>query len=186
MESFEEFRKNVMKFDKPRLHRIRNSLGVYDAFKYYRKHRPDDKKFVLTESQYFAIIRQINNILVKHIVKGDPVKLPYRMGTIELRKYKGSIKLDEHGKVVTNLPVDWDGTLKLWYEDEESYRNKTLLRINEKEIYKIYWNKEDSNFNNRCFYEIKFNKELKAELKYNIRTGIMKDACIFKDYNYVE
>ena len=38
------------------------------------------------------------------------------MGIIELRKYKSYIK-EEDGKIKTNLPIDWDRTIRLWYED---------------------------------------------------------------------
>ena len=88
MESLIEFKKRVRRASMPREHKIRNSLGVYNGYKYYRKNKPDDKKYVLSESQYFAIIRQINNLLVDDIVTGNEVKLPHRMGTIEVRKYE--------------------------------------------------------------------------------------------------
>ena len=37
----------------------------------------------------------------------------------------------ENNKLVTNLPIDWDNTLKLWQEDKEAYNNKTLIRMEE-------------------------------------------------------
>lgn len=177
MESLIEFKRRVRKATEHREHKIRNSLGVYSGYKYYRKNKPDGKKYILSESQYFAIIRQINNLLVDDIVLGKEVKLPYRMGTIEVRKYEKSLKIDENGNVKTNLPIDWDNTLKLWYEDEESYKNKTLLRLDEQEIYKVLYNKEGVNFNNRSFYEFVFNKDLKLRLKHNIKQGII-DALL--------
>lgn len=172
MESLIEFKRRVRKATEHRKHKIRNSLGVYDGYKYYRKNKPKGKEYILSESQYFSIIRQVNNILADEIAKGNEVKLPYRMGTIEVRKYEKSVKIDKDGKVVTNLPVDWDGTLKLWYEDEEAFKNRTLLRLDEQEIYKIVYNKVNANFNNRSFYEIVFNKDLRLKLKHNIKQGI--------------
>jgi hypothetical protein len=59
---------------------------------------------------------------------------------LELRKYDASIKIVD-GKVKTNLPIDWDKTLKLWYEDEEAYKQRTLIKMEEKEIYKVHYNK---------------------------------------------
>lgn len=186
MESLIEFKKRVRRASMPREHKIRNSLGVYDGYKYYRKNKPNDKKYVLSESQYFAIIRQINNLLVDDIVTGNEVKLPHRMGTIEVRKYEKSVRIDENGKVVTNLPVDWNNTLKLWYEDPEAYKNKTLLRLNEQEIYKIVYNKENANFNNRAFYEFVFNKDLRIRLKRNIKQGIVDAFLIGRRNKNVE
>lgn len=186
MESLIEFKRRVRKASMPREYKIRNSLGVYDGYKYYRKNKPDDRKYVLSESQYFAIIRQINNLLVDDIVMGIEVKLPYRMGTIEVRKYEKSLKIGENGQVKTNLPIDWDNTLKLWYKDEESYKNKTLLRLDEQEIYKVLYNKENINFNNRSFYEFVFNKDLKLRLKHNIKQGIIDALLIGRRNKYVE
>lgn len=57
------------------------------------------------------------------------------MGRLELRKYDAKIYLKDN-KVVTNLPIDWDKTLRLWYEDKESYDNRTLVRMEEKEVFK--------------------------------------------------
>lgn len=167
-----EFKKKVRRVSEHKTHRIRNSLGVYSGYKYYRKNKPGDKKYILSESQYFAIVRQMNNLLADEIIKGNEVKLPHRMGTIEVRKYEKSVKIGDDGEVKTNLPIDWDNTLKLWYEDEEAYKDKTLLRLNEQEIYKIIWNKENVNFNNRSFYELVFNRDLKLRLKHNIKEGI--------------
>ena len=31
------FKRKVLKVEGPRIHKVRNSLGVYDAYKYYRK-----------------------------------------------------------------------------------------------------------------------------------------------------
>lgn len=177
MEILIEFKRKVRKVTEHREHKIRNSLGVYDGYKYYRKNKPKEKEYILSESQYFAIIRQINNLLANEVVKGNEVKLPHRMGTIEIRKYEKSIKVDKDGKVITNLPIDWDNTLKLWYEDEKAFKNKTLLRLDEQEIYKIVYNKEDVNFNNKSFYEFVFNKDLKLRLKHNIKQGII-DALL--------
>lgn len=186
MESLIEFKKRIRKVFTPRKHDIRNSLGVYDGYKYYRKNKPKDKKYILTESQYFSIIRQINNILADEITVGKDIVLPSKMGKIELRKYESSIKIDDNGKVVTNLPVDWNNTLKLWYEDPEAYKNKTLLRLNEQEMYKIVYNKENANFNNRAFYEFVFNKDLRIRLKRNIKQGIVDAFLIGRRNKNVE
>ena len=50
METLKEFKKRIKKVNHPRQYKVRNSLGVYDAYKYYRKNKPDDKQFILTES----------------------------------------------------------------------------------------------------------------------------------------
>lgn len=174
-----EFKRRVQKLNQPRHYSVNNSLGVYDSYKWYRKNKPKDKMYVLTESQYFAIVRKINLLLVEEILEGNDVKLPCRMGSIELRKYDSNIRVDEEGRVHNNLPIDWSKTLELWYEDEEAYKERTLVKMEEKEIFKIYYNKSSANYNNRSFYEFTFNKDLRTRLKQKIKEGAI-DAPLLK------
>lgn len=166
----QEFLNKVRKVKESRNHKVKNSYGIYDGYKFYRKNKPKDPKYVLTESQYFAITRKVNEFLVEALSKGEDVILPFRLGRIEVRKYESRITWDGK-KVKSNLPIDWDRTLKLWYEDEEAYKNKTLIKIEEKEIYKIFYNRNLADYTNKSFYQFNFNRELKKKLKYNIKEG---------------
>lgn len=173
----QEFLNKVRRVKESRNHKIKNSYGIYDGYKFYRKNKPKESKYVLTESQYFAITRKINELLAESLSNGEDVILPFRLGRIEVRKYNAKIVLDGK-KIKSNLPIDWDRTLKLWYEDEEAYKNKTLIKIEEKEIYKIYYNRNLADYTNKSFYQFNFNRELKKKLKYNIKEGIV-DAFTF-------
>lgn len=184
METLGEFKKRIKKVNQPREYKVRNSLGVYDGYKYYRKNKPDSKEYVLTESQYFAIIRKINLLLGDELLIGNDVKLPKSMGTIEIRKYDRRVMLGTDGKVHTNLPIDWDKTLKLWYEDGEAFKDKTLIRIDKSEIFKIYYNKELANYNNNSYYELLFNKDLKIRLKQKIKEGRIDAPYLKKKLKY--
>ena len=92
------------------------------------------------------------------------------MGRLEIRKYDARITLQE-GKVVTNLPIDWDKTLKLWSEDEEAYQKRTLIKREEKEIFKVYYNRGKANYTNKSFFQFDVNRELKKKLKHRIKEG---------------
>lgn len=166
-----EFKKSIRKVNGKRNHKVRNSLGVYDAYKYYRKNKPDDKRYILTESQYFSIIRKVNNILAKELSLGNAIVLPLRMGEIELRKYNRNVYIDDNGKLHNNLPIDWDSTLELWYNDKESFENKTLLRIDSNNLFKLYYNKNKANYTNKSYYEFTFNKDLRIMLSKNLKKG---------------
>lgn len=168
--SLEVFMNSIKRVNESRKHKVKNSYGVYDGFKYYRKNRPKEHKYVLTESQYFSIIRKVNSLLSDLLVSGEDVTLPCRLGRLELRKYEAKIVTDGK-KIRTNLPIDWDRTLKLWYEDEESYKNKILIKVEEKEIYKVFYNRSVANFTNKTFYEFNVNRDIKKRLKQNIKEG---------------
>jgi len=150
-ESFEEFRSRLLNKPNPQF-KVRNSWGVYDGYKYYRKNKPKESKYVLTESQYFAIIRRVNQILGDALALGEDITFPHHMGRLEIRKYIPKIKLKENG-VKTSFPVDWNKTLRLWYEDKEAYKNKTLVKVQKKEIFRIYYNRGVADYTNKTFYE---------------------------------
>lgn len=104
------------------------------------------------------------------------------MGQLEIRKYDTSIRIGSNGEIVTNLPINWQQTLKLWYEDEESKRKKTLIRSEVREVFKLFYNKNIANYNNKGFYEFKFNKGLKHTLSCYIRQNLV-DAPYFVNNN---
>jgi nucleoid DNA-binding protein len=164
----EDFRRKVLKLDKPRVHKIRESLGVYDAYKYIRKNKWFNIPRPLTEHEFYSIIRQVNNYFADALVNGEEIKLPCRMGSFELRKMAASFTF-ENGKLKTNLPIDWDRTLKLWAEDKEAFKQKTLLKIEEKEIFKVFYNKKNATYINKSFYTFDVNRDIKKRLVKQIK-----------------
>lgn len=175
MEELDEFIGSIQKRSLPRKHKVKGSLGVYDAYKWYRKNKPKDKKYVMSESQYFAIIRRINEALREELLLDGDLLFPCKMGRLEIRKYPAVITT-EGKSIKTNLPIDWNTTLKLWYEDKESFDNKTLVRMNVPEIFRIYYNRGKANYSNKSFYQFSANRELKQLLKHTIRNNKDFDA----------
>lgn len=169
--TYEEFRSEVQHLNATRVHKVNNSLGVYDCYKWLRKRKWTDIGGRLTEHEFYSIIRRVNDYLADSFLQGNDIKLPCKMGRLELRKYDAKISLDGE-KVKTNLPIDWDRTLKLWYEDEEAYKKKILIKVEERELFRVYYNKHLADYNNQVFYEFKVNRELKIKLKQRIKEGL--------------
>ena len=94
------------------------------------------------------------------------------MGEIILRKYHPSIT-SQDGKIKTNLPVDWDSTLQLWSEDKESYKKRTLIRLEEKEVFKVLYDKSKALYNNKSFYTLELNRNIKLSLKKQLKNGLL-------------
>lgn len=174
-----EFKASAKKAKEKRIHKVRNSWGVKDAFTFYRKVRPKESEYVLTESEFLSIIRKTNDILRQLIIQGEEIALPERMGKLELRKRQTVVEF-KNGKLRTNLPVDWDSTLKLWYEDEQSYKEKRLVRQETKAVFKVFYNKYRADYTNKSFYQFHINREIKKGLKHKIKNGEIDSLMIYR------
>ena len=170
--SYEEFRKKVLRIGESHTHEINNSYGIRDGFNYYRQTRPQQSKYVLTDTQYYSITRKINDLLAKNILQGGEVKFPHKMGGLELRKTSRGVSF-KNGKFKNNYPINWDKTIKLWSEDEEAHKNKTLVRIEEKEVFVILYNKSVATYKNKIFYQFSVNRKLKRSLKDIIKQNVI-------------
>ena len=175
----DEFRRKILKINGPRKHKINNSFGVYNAYKLIRKNKWFNIGKPISEHDFYKIVRTVNNKLADLLSKGHDINLPCQMGRLEIRKYDARITL-QGDKVATNLPIDWDRTLKLWSEDEEAYQKRTLIKMEEKEIFKVYYNRGKANYTNKGFFAFDVNRELKKKLKKNIKEGLV-DAYKLND-----
>ena len=70
------------------LGKVRNSWGIYDVYKSVRKHHWYNIGRPVTEKEFYSIIRSVNKLLAEEIALGHTVKLPQKMGKLELRKYE--------------------------------------------------------------------------------------------------
>ena len=166
----DEFRRKVLKVDHSRNHKVKNSIGVYDIYKHIRKNKWYNIGQPITEHQFYTIIREVNNVLADNLLKGNDIVFPNKMGRLEVRKFKPIIRFDDN-KLTVRLPIDWDRTLKLWLEDEEAYKERTLVKMEEKEIFKVCYNKTRADFPNKGFYQLQINRDLKTALKKKIKLG---------------
>ena len=169
--NYTEFTSKILKRYQKKKKKVRNSWGVYDAYKHIRKNNWYNIGRPLKEKEFYAIIRDVNNILASYITKGKPITFPEKMGILELRKrQKGASLVD--GKLKITYPIDWDSTLKLWYADEEAKKNKTLLRFTEGDVYNVKYCKRLATYENKSFYEFALNRFVKRELKDRIKKGL--------------
>lgn len=152
--------------------KVTNSFGAYDVYKLVRKHHWYNIGRPITEKEYYAIIRGVNDLLAEELKEGRTVIFPIRMGKLELRKFKVGAFISD-GKLKITYPPDWTETLKLWYEDEEARKKKIILRQKNEYVYHIkYCTKgNDANYNNKGFYQFTLNTFIKRALSKNIKQG---------------
>lgn len=173
--TFEEFEKVIRKKTEKRKHKIKNSWGEYDFYKWLRKRGWKDIGGLLTEKDFYVLMSDIFSQVADRVVMGESLKLPYRMGVIELGKKNGVVKYNEKG-FYSNYQIDWQKTIKLWYEDKEAMQKKQLVRIVEKSIYKIGYFKKIT-----PFMALFPNRTLKQRIKEAIKNNEI-DAFELKKY----
>lgn len=168
---YDEFKSSIQHLQDNRTHKITNSLGVYDAYKFIRKNKWFNIGRPLTEHEFYQIIRRVNNYLAEELVNGNDITFPNRMGKLELRKRNSLPVIDKNGSLKVTYAIDWDSTLKLWYNDEESFNNKTLVKLPERNIFRVKYNKDIANYENKSFMEFQINRDIKTRLKQKIKNN---------------
>ena len=160
--TLEQYRSS--KVNPVRKYAVNNSYGVYDYYKYYRHNRPKDRSYYkMNEYQYYKLIRTVNEYLIDLLFKDSRVSLPNHLGEIIIRKSAITVKI-ENGKVKTNRPINWEATIRLWFEDPEAERNKTLVRWEPDELYGIEYKKNGAIFPNKSFYDLQILRRIKQRL----------------------
>lgn len=169
-QSLEDFNKTIRKAFTRKTAKVRGSWGVYDCYKLLRKKQWYNIGRPLKEHEFYTIIRSVNKHLAEAAANGETIIFPYRMGKLELRKFERGVSL-VNGKLKINYPINWEDTIRLWFEDKEAKKNKTLLRREEKYVYHMRYSKYNANYENQSFYEFDVNRFIKKALKENIQKG---------------
>lgn len=170
--TFEEFKREVRPSRKGCKGKVTGSFGSYDVYKLMRKNHWYNIGRPVTEKEYYAIIRGVNDLLAEELKEGRTVRFPCKMGKLELRKFEVGAFIHD-GKLKITYPPDWAGTLKLWYEDEEARKKKVILRQKNQYVYHIKYCAigKDADYNNKYFYQFTLNTFIKRALSKNIKQG---------------
>lgn len=140
--------------------RVSNSYGVYDYYKFYRKNREKGPRWSITEGEYYALIRQVNQILATELIEKGRLELPFKMGLVEYRKVPRTVYQDKDGHYKSNVKINWDKTFELWYNDEQAYKDKTIVKYDTEDIAKNLYVKTKADFPNKWFYTFLPQKEI--------------------------
>ena len=170
-QTFEDYLKEVQNVHGSRKHKISGSQNTIDGRRYYRKIRPKEKEFVLSDKEYLSIIREMNNLVVDYLIENKSIRLPAGFGKLEVVKYETKSWIDEDGRFMSTKKIDMNSTLKLWYEDEESRLNKTLVRYDDEFIFRLNYPQRGRMYKYNGYYSMRFNRNLQQKLKLAIQAG---------------
>lgn len=139
-----------------------------DYFLWYCRNRGKLQK--LTEMQYGKIYREILDRITDEIKLGHRVNIPY-LGYIQAFKYKYKVKIVD-GKLVTNRPVDWKKTTKLYAKDPIAKEKHIVIRSEDDYgamvIFAIHKQK-----NKMKYLKFKVMNKILADINNNLRDGII-------------
>jgi hypothetical protein len=143
---------------------VNNSWGVYDYFKYYRRTKPKGTKWVLTDVQYYAIFRRVNELLVENLLNTGLIEFPHRMGELTISKKKRPTYVDANGNTRIQRQIDWNSTFELWYDDAEAYRKKTFIYYENEDRTRVRYLKRKAVYKNKFYYDFKANRDITRRL----------------------
>lgn len=151
--------------------KVTGSWGVKQAWRLIRKNHWFDLPRPVNEHEFYSILRAVNNRIANEIALGNTVQFPSRMGSLELRKYEVGVSI-VNGKLKNTYPINWAKTWRLWYDDEEAFKKKIVVREEIPYLYQVKYIKDKANFENKLFYLFQLNQKIKKQLNKNIKKGI--------------
>lgn len=85
--------------------------------------------FFLTYSDYCKVIDTFNKKLRDEVLYNSfDYNIPFRLGLLGIRKKKLTPWINEEGKLINPLPIDWKATMDLWEIDSIAKSQKKLVR----------------------------------------------------------
>lgn len=149
-----------------------SNTGVMPAaYKEYSKHVA--KKDRITRTQFRDIVEACSSWIILQLLRGVEVSLPCNIGSLSVGRTKQCDKKDNK--------IDWFVTRKLWNEDEECRKKKTLVRFDEEYRYGILYLSNRSKLKHRKIHKFKSSRLLNRMLKKQIEKGRTYGDSTIKD-----
>ncbi len=150
-----------------RIHKRKRDYGMEDYYKFYLKKNKISKKL------FNNIITDFNNELINIIIEDNLIyNIPYIGLEIVIKKDKRKPKI-VNGKLINNIPIDFQATNKLWESNPECKEKKLLVRYNNSHssgyVFRIYCKKFKSNLKNRSLLKFKPSRKFQRSLSARIK-----------------
>jgi hypothetical protein len=153
--------------------KVKVDCGRMDMYRYYLKNNKRDRT---DYSTYSKILNSFNKkVSMKIMEHAFDFPIPFRLGTLRIKKYKPSIKIDKEGNLKhKGLSPNWKATKELWEVDKNAKKSKKIVfHTNDHSDgynYKWHFSNYRSNCANRSVYSFiptRTNKRILAQLIKN-------------------
>lgn len=158
--------------------KIKTHINSPETYKYYKDNnfgRNRSSEFYVSKTLYGKFLKMFfEEIMNKVIYDNYEFKMPYRIGTLFIRKQKPSVKIID-GKIRSSYPVDWNETLKLWDRDKEAKDKKIIVKNLNKHTngysFKIVYSRQLANYKNKYAWWFVPTRQHKLKLKNASKSG---------------
>jgi len=141
---------------------IQNVLTLKHIYQYYIKDISKSSKYYQPYNIYRAICEDANKELSDEILEGYFFKMPYRLGTIRIKKRKVDLN---------NLKPDFG----LFNSSDEEFKNKHLNTHSNNYYVRYYWTKRvETLIKNKSVYSFIPTRANKRELAKRIKENTME------------
>jgi hypothetical protein len=161
-------------------HKIKCQYGMGDYARWYSKNTEapvSDKIFRQVLKDFLKMNQEITS------ATGHSFKLPEQCGKIEIRKIKRELEVDENGKIINKLPINWQATKKLWAENPKAKDKKIKIRYTNEHtdgyVFHPYYIKRHANYKNKQYYKMQVNREMARNMYNSIMSGKLDAFLLF-------
>ena len=115
-------------------HKVSITCGLWDAYKDFRaKYKLVYPK--LKRKDYVNICHRVNDALIDKIIKESmEFRMPYRLGTLSVKKNKVLLAVKDGVLEKHRLIPDWGKTWEMWNNDNPGLTRKEIFKIKDKKI----------------------------------------------------
>jgi hypothetical protein len=140
--------------------------GIREAYRYYKSRVDNPIPYKKFREVWITLIDKVTKGIVE---EGKDFTMPYRLGSVGIRKQKIRVKMNPDGSIDKRyLRPDWKATKELWKRDEEAKKDKRLVFHLNRHFggynAKWFWDKSTCIVKNQAAYSLTMSRENKRKL----------------------
>jgi len=145
---------------------LASKYGIREVYRYYKSCVENPLPYPMFREVWITFIGKVTKGIVE---EGKDFNMPYRLGSVGIRKRKIVVKLNPDGTIdKRSLRPDWNATKELWKRDEEAKETKRLVFHLNKHFggynAKWFWDKSTCIVKNQAAYSLTMSRENKRKL----------------------
>jgi len=146
--------------------KMSTKYGIREAYKFYKSRTENLVDYQTFRAIWITFIDKVTTGIVE---EGKDFNMPYRLGSVGIRKQKIRVKMNPDGSIDKRyLRPDWNATKELWARDEEAKETKRLVFHLNKHFggynAKWFWDKSTCIVKNQTAYSLTMSRENKRKL----------------------